>query len=143
MSDDALTASLGVAAAVLDGGRILLGRRLSRFGHGMWALPGGKLEPHEDPVSALTRELREETGLTAAGVTLAATQVDDFAEIGKRYTTRFYAVTGWHGVPANLEPAKCEGWQWFALDALPAPLFMIHESTLAALRALALSDPSP
>jgi 8-oxo-dGTP pyrophosphatase MutT (NUDIX family) len=30
-----------------------------------WMPPGGHIEPHEDPVQAVLREIREETGLTA------------------------------------------------------------------------------
>ncbi|WP_449407112.1 NUDIX hydrolase [Microbacterium maritypicum] len=44
-----------------DGGRLLLarwieGRRVA------WTMPGGGLEPGEDPQAAVRRELREETG---------------------------------------------------------------------------------
>lgn len=33
-----------------------------------WALPGGKVEPHERPVGAAERELEEETGLNVDGL---------------------------------------------------------------------------
>ena len=35
---------------------------------GRWELPGGKVEPDEDPGAALVRELREELGVTAVVV---------------------------------------------------------------------------
>ena len=53
------------ASAVIrdDEGRILLGRRARDPGAGLWDLLGGFLDEGEEPVEALRRELREETGL--------------------------------------------------------------------------------
>ena len=50
-----------VAAAVERRGRLLAARRTRPESlAGRWELPGGKVEPGEDPASALVRELREE-----------------------------------------------------------------------------------
>lgn len=53
-----------VAVAVLDDGRVLLGRRSSgSLRAGAWALPAGFVEFDEDFLTAGRREVREETGL--------------------------------------------------------------------------------
>lgn len=55
---------LVAAAVVLREGRVLLAQRKSGT-HlaGAWELPGGKVEPDEDPREAVRRELREELGV--------------------------------------------------------------------------------
>ncbi|WNV74725.1 NUDIX hydrolase [Geodermatophilus sp. DSM 44513] len=53
-----------VGAVVLDGrGRLLLVRRGTEPGRGLWSVPGGRVEPGESPAAAVEREVREETGL--------------------------------------------------------------------------------
>jgi putative (di)nucleoside polyphosphate hydrolase len=61
----------GVGIVVFDThGRVLA---LERSGiPGAWQLPQGGIEGDEEPVDALWRELREETGLTTADVELLA-----------------------------------------------------------------------
>src|SRR5258706_12883954 len=48
----------GVSACVFDAaGRVLLAHHVDS---GMWALPGGAVEPDEDPAAAAAREARED-----------------------------------------------------------------------------------
>jgi 8-oxo-dGTP diphosphatase len=55
-----------VAAVIQRGGLILIGQRKPSRKHPLkWEFPGGKVEPGEDPRTALARELREELAIEA------------------------------------------------------------------------------
>ncbi|MFY1657683.1 NUDIX domain-containing protein [Micromonospora sp. WMMD1274] len=60
---EALAADAIVTASDSDGGRWLL--LIERDDNHGWALPGGHVDPGEDPTAAAFRELTEETGLIA------------------------------------------------------------------------------
>jgi 8-oxo-dGTP diphosphatase len=60
---DTRARKLVVAALVRDGARVLVSRRRADQPMPLlWEFPGGKVEPGEDPVVALAREVREELG---------------------------------------------------------------------------------
>ena len=67
---------LGVSAVVVDGDDLLLVQRSKAPYEGLWALPGGHVEPGELLVEAVTRELFEETGIEGACGELIATRED-------------------------------------------------------------------
>jgi 8-oxo-dGTP diphosphatase len=54
---------VGVAVIVMDGHRILLGRRARGIYQGAWCIPCGYVEYDEDVRQAARREFEEETGL--------------------------------------------------------------------------------
>ena len=64
-----------VDALVVQSGHILLVKRKSRPGRGLWALPGGFLNAHERIVDAVYRELREETKIKVPDAVLRGSTV--------------------------------------------------------------------
>jgi ADP-ribose pyrophosphatase YjhB (NUDIX family) len=64
------TPLVGVGAAVVDAGRVLLVRRGTEPLKGEWSLPGGLLEVGETLTAGVIREVREETGLIVEPIEL-------------------------------------------------------------------------
>ncbi len=52
-----------VSVLIVDGERVLLGRRGASPGKGTWSLPSGYIDYEEDFLTAAIREAKEETGL--------------------------------------------------------------------------------
>jgi len=64
MTDNPLRATVSLRGVILSpDNELLLVRRVSDGG---WELPGGRLEPDEDPIPGLCREIREETSVEVA-----------------------------------------------------------------------------
>ncbi|WP_431775594.1 NUDIX hydrolase [Streptomyces cucumeris] len=95
-------------AIVVEDDRLLLARLTDAspiFTPGLWHLPGGGIDPGEQPVEALTRELREETGLelTSAQLIDARTYTVQRRGVNWNLTGLFYAVGVKGGAPMVAE----------------------------------------
>ena len=62
---------LAVSAAIIRDGHVLIVRRARPPAHGLFTLPGGVVEAGETLAEAITREVREETGIAVEPVALA------------------------------------------------------------------------
>ena len=113
-----------------DAGRVLLGRRAFDPAAGRWDLPGGFLEEHEDPVTALRREVREETGLDVEPTTLVGFYLEPYENRVVLCITWLARVVGGEE-RAGDDLVELE---WFARDAIP------YDELAFAHYAAALSD---
>lgn len=102
---------------------ILLGKRKGSHGAGEWSLPGGHLEGGEDFQDCCRREVFEETGMTLKDFQKVTFTNNLFPNDKKHYVTLFFKADYADQFPYNMEPDKCEGWEWFDVCDLPRPLF--------------------
>lgn len=98
---------------------VLLGMKKRGFGAGKWNGFGGKLEPGEDPVAAVIRELREE-----AGVEVLVSDLRDHGELTFRFRghadwdnrCRVFVAERWSGDPSESEEMRPA---WHPVHELP------------------------
>jgi 8-oxo-dGTP diphosphatase len=115
-----------VARATDDGYvEILLGKRKGSHGAGKWSFPGGHLEWGESWAECAFRELKEETGLDFPHRLFQFVGATNDVLEDRHYVTLYMGVEAeFEDEPENLEPDKCEGWDWFTLDGgLPEDLW--------------------
>src|SRR3984885_1554727 len=122
-----------VAGAVVDtAGRVLIAQRpAGKHMAGGWEFPGGKLEPGEERLAGLARELREELGISIIG------QPRPLIRVRHAYPARevlldIWVVTRYQGEPQGLDG---QALRWVTQDELPAAkLLPADKPIVAALR---------
>lgn len=128
-------------ALALEEGRLLLARLSESspvFAPGLWHLPGGGIDPGEQPVEALARELREETGRELADARLvdARTYAVSRGGVDWHLTGLFYAVElKTDGASEVIEiDGSTDAVSWIALSELRDP--MLSPAVVDGLRML-------
>jgi bifunctional NMN adenylyltransferase/nudix hydrolase len=111
-----------VDAVVVQSGHLLLIRRGRQPGQGLWALPGGFLDPDETLLAGCLRELKEETGIKVATSELLARLRDqhvfdapDRSVRGRTVTHAFYFELPPGPLPAVHGSDDAERAQWVPL----------------------------
>jgi 8-oxo-dGTP diphosphatase len=122
------------SAIVLDDeGRVLLARRASDPGAGLWDLLGGFIEEGEDPLAALVREVEEETALRVEPGEYLGAYPDRYGD-GGIFTLNLYWLARIVGGELALDDAELEGVAWFRAEELPDPAEFAFANTVEALR---------
>lgn len=105
-------------------GKILLGKRCGKHSPGVYATPGGHLEMNESWEKCAKREVREEVGsdLDIRNVKFFHVVNALYPKENKHYVTIFMKCQSRYGFARNIEPDKCEGWDWYYPYHLPQPL---------------------
>ena len=106
-----------ICEIIKDGKILLQYKAAGRFGEGKWNGPGGKIKPGETPEMGVTREIREETGLTILNPRLNG--VIDFY-FGEKpdpdWVAYIFLVTNFTG---DLAPNDEGELRWFDINKVP------------------------
>jgi 8-oxo-dGTP diphosphatase len=125
----------GVGVIVVKGRKVLIGLRQGSHGEGLYAFPGGHLDPEDTSLwSCGEREVMEETGMLVKCFSPdhfrqeLFTTFDILSEDGQKvYVTPYLVAEYLHGGEQikkgdkeRVRPLedKCEYWEWVTLDAL-------------------------
>lgn len=104
---------VGVAVIIEKDDKVLMGLRKSKtHGNNTWQFPGGHLEYGESFEECAKREVKEETNLDVDDFNFIGVTNDFFEEVNKHYITIFLKAQKVSGNLRNMEPHKCERWEW-------------------------------
>ena len=117
MNNDDQKTKVGIGVMILKEGRVLLGKRKGSHGSGEYSFPGGHLEYMESFEDCAKRETLEECGIAIGNIRFQF--VANVTAYAPKHYVHIGLIADWiQGEPKNLEPDKCEEWQWLDLKIL-------------------------
>lgn len=125
--------SVGVCVILVDKwtNKIYLAERKGSYETGKYCCPGGMVEPNEDYISALIREVKEETGLQLKFQNIKFVAIAKHQGAKSNYTMWFKYHLDIRDVPSNLEPDKHGPWSLFnKQEALRLSLMLSTRDTI-------------
>lgn len=137
--------SVGVSVLILRGGKLLLGRRIDTgTADGLLSTPGGRIEMDETMLQAAFRETYEETAISIDSPQSVVIGFKEHFRYGKHYFMFYVWAAHPFGDPVNVEPHKCQGWDWYDLDSIPSdctepPEIIEKLKSIASIEKLKLS----
>lgn len=116
--------TIGTAVIVVDGSKVLLGKRKNSYKSGSYGAPGGRVEGTEKIIDCATRELFEETGIKSDKIEYVGVVRDMQEGYSFMHFGFIYRLNG--ETPKLTEPEKCEGWEWFEINDIPENTLVGH-----------------
>ncbi len=132
MAGDAARPQVGVGVVFVREGRVFLAKRQGSHGEDTWASAGGHLELGESLEECARREALEELGVTVGDLRFLC--VSNIVAYGKHYLDVEFLGDIGSKEPRLAEPEGFSQSGWFALDALPKPLFQAVWYALDSVR---------
>lgn len=127
---------VGVSVIIINKkGQVLVGKRKGSHGEGMLSVPGGHLEYLESIKNTCDRELLEEIGVIPEGEYMSIGLSEDIFDDNtgtKQFEAKLHYITLYFVIDnvdsdklevKNMEPDKCESWDWVDISDLPNNMF--------------------
>jgi len=96
-----------------------------------WSVPGGHIEYGETIIDCAKRETLEEAGIEITSPKVMTIGENIFPDKNLHSITMFvFATADENQEPQNMEPDKCDGWQWFDINNIPSELSFNYDPVL-------------
>lgn len=99
---------------------LLLKRKSTGFGEGLYGFIGGHVEQNEQVIDAAIREVKEEIGIDINRKKLIFKSVmNRKVDENTEYIDFVFIAKEWQGNIINMEPEKCSELTWYQINNLP------------------------